>query len=41
LAVFPTGVNSVTVVEEKDKNPVVVNFATTVTDGKVYQEKGD
>jgi hypothetical protein len=37
LAVFSTVAKFATVGEEKSKNPVVANFATTATNGKVYQ----
>jgi len=37
LAVFSTVANFATVGEERDENPVVANFATTATNGKVYQ----
>jgi hypothetical protein len=37
LAVFPTVAKNATVGEENSKNPVVANFATTATNGKVYQ----
>jgi hypothetical protein len=37
LAVFSTVANFATVGEGKGENPVVANFATTATNGKVYQ----
>jgi hypothetical protein len=37
LAVFPTVAKNATVGKEKGENPVVANFATTATNGKVYQ----
>ena len=37
LAIFSTVAKFATVGEEKGENPVVANFATTATNGKVYQ----